>query len=210
MACRAGPCSRGPLRIRRRRVPAGKAAEALDAVPTSGGPIGGTLVPKSADERGWGWQVKAMMNPATPRPFYNRAKEAAAPGQADHQLHDLELQPRALLRSRASTSTTSGSRCSTARCRTTRSGGCCWHVRARGAAPMIRMPDALESSIQKATDLGAIGIIVPDGGRRARGARRGAVLALSAVRPPQLGRRLFRPGRGPSSTTARRSTTTCS
>ena len=30
-----------------------------------------------------------------------------------------------------------------------------------GAAPMIRMPDALESSIQKATDLGAIGIIVP-------------------------------------------------
>ena len=30
-----------------------------------------------------------------------------------------------------------------------------------GAAPMIRMPDALESNIQKATDLGAIGIIVP-------------------------------------------------
>src|SRR5687768_17883137 len=32
---------------------------------------------------------------------------------------------------------------------------------AEGGAPMIRMPDALESSIQKATDLGAIGIIVP-------------------------------------------------
>jgi 2-keto-3-deoxy-L-rhamnonate aldolase RhmA len=32
---------------------------------------------------------------------------------------------------------------------------------ADGAAPMIRMPDALESSIQKATDLGAVGIIVP-------------------------------------------------
>src|SRR6186713_874213 len=30
-----------------------------------------------------------------------------------------------------------------------------------GAAPMVRMPDALESSIQKATDLGALGIIVP-------------------------------------------------
>src|SRR5262245_39416650 len=44
--------------------------------PASGGPIGGTLTPKSADERGWGWQVKAMMNPATPRPLYNRAKEA--------------------------------------------------------------------------------------------------------------------------------------
>ena len=30
-----------------------------------------------------------------------------------------------------------------------------------GAAPMIRMPDALEANIQKATDLGALGIIVP-------------------------------------------------
>ena len=39
-------------------------------------PIGGTLTPKKADERGWGWQVKAMMNAATPRPLYNRAKEA--------------------------------------------------------------------------------------------------------------------------------------
>ena len=28
-----------------------------------GGPIGGTLTPAKADERGWGWQVKAMMNP---------------------------------------------------------------------------------------------------------------------------------------------------
>jgi 2-keto-3-deoxy-L-rhamnonate aldolase RhmA len=34
----------------------------------------------------------------------------------------------------------------------------CPHV---GASPFIRMPDELESSIQKATDLGAIGIIMP-------------------------------------------------
>ena len=32
---------------------------------------------------------------------------------------------------------------------------------ADGAAPMIRTPDALESTIQKVTDLGAIGVIVP-------------------------------------------------
>ena len=38
-------------------------------------PIGGTLTPAKPDERGWGWQVKASINPATPRPFYNRAKE---------------------------------------------------------------------------------------------------------------------------------------
>src|SRR4030095_9580481 len=30
-----------------------------------------------------------------------------------------------------------------------------------GGAPMIRMPDALEANIQKATDLGVLGIIVP-------------------------------------------------
>ena len=43
---------------------------------TPGAPIGGTLTPKAADARGWGWQVKALMNTATPRPLYNRAKEA--------------------------------------------------------------------------------------------------------------------------------------
>jgi 2-keto-3-deoxy-L-rhamnonate aldolase RhmA len=30
-----------------------------------------------------------------------------------------------------------------------------------GAAPMIPMPDALESSIPKATDLGVLGVIIP-------------------------------------------------
>ena len=50
---------------------------APDAGPSRPGTlVGGTLTPKKADERGWGWQVKAMMNPATPRPLYNRAKEA--------------------------------------------------------------------------------------------------------------------------------------
>ena len=53
-----------------------------------------------------------------------------------------------------------------------------------GAAPMIRMPDALESSIQKATDLGAIGIIVPtvDDALEARDAARFS-------RYPPVGRR---------------------
>src|SRR5215207_11201778 len=38
-----------------------------------GAPIGGTIEPNKPDARGWGWQVKAIMNPATPRPLYNRA-----------------------------------------------------------------------------------------------------------------------------------------
>ena len=41
----------------------------------TGAPIGGTLTPAPVDARGWGWQVKASMNPATPRPLYNKAKE---------------------------------------------------------------------------------------------------------------------------------------
>src|SRR5262245_45085462 len=42
---------------------------------TNGSLIGGTLTPAKPDARGWGWQVKSEINPATPRPFYNKAKE---------------------------------------------------------------------------------------------------------------------------------------
>src|SRR5688572_19046891 len=41
----------------------------------TGAPIGGTLTPAKADARGWGWAVKASVNRATKRPFYNKAKE---------------------------------------------------------------------------------------------------------------------------------------
>jgi hypothetical protein len=42
----------------------------------AGGPMAqGTLTPMTPDARGWGWQVKASVNPNTPRPFYNVAKE---------------------------------------------------------------------------------------------------------------------------------------
>ena len=128
--------------------------------PTGGAPIGGTLTPKKADERGWGWQVKAMMNPATPRPLYNRAKEA-------------------LLNDRQITSYTISSFDADLYCEVGKHFDYIWfemqhstmswdEVRRMiaacpevGAAPMVRMPDAFESSIQKATDLGALGIIVP-------------------------------------------------
>ena len=127
---------------------------------TGGAPIGGTLTPKKADERGWGWQVKAVMNPATPRPLYNRAKEA-------------------LLNDRQITSYTISSFDAELYCEVAKHFDYIWfemqhstmswdEVRRMlaacpraGAAPFIRMPDALESSIQKATDLGALGIIVP-------------------------------------------------
>lgn len=126
----------------------------------AGAPIGGTLTPKKADERGWGWQVKAMMNPATPRPLYNRAKEA-------------------LLNDRQITSYTISSFDPDLYCEVAKHFDFIWfemqhstmswdEIRRMlaacpraGAAPFVRMPDAFESSIQKATDLGALGIIVP-------------------------------------------------
>ena len=122
--------------------------------------IGGTLTPATPDARGWGWQVKASVNPKTPRPFYNKAKEL-------------------LFQDKQITSYTIDRYDEAAYCEIAKHFDYIWfemqhstmswdEVRRMilacpgvGAAPMIRMPDALESSIQKATDLGAIGIIVP-------------------------------------------------
>src|SRR5687767_14310286 len=122
--------------------------------------IGGTLTPAKADERGWGWQVKASVNPNTPRPFYNKAKEL-------------------LFQDQQITSYTIATYDEDFYCEAAKHFDYIWfemqhstmsydEVRRMilacprvGAAPMIRMPDALESSIQRATDLGAIGIIVP-------------------------------------------------
>src|SRR5262245_34201773 len=124
------------------------------------GLIGGTLTPAKPDARGWGWQVKAMMDPAIPRPLYNRAKER-------------------LLQDKQITSYTISSYDPELYCEVGKHFDYIWfemqhstmsydEIRrmllacpGAGAAPMVRMPDALESSIQKATDLGALGIIVP-------------------------------------------------
>jgi 2-keto-3-deoxy-L-rhamnonate aldolase RhmA len=129
--------------------------------PDNGALIGGSITPDKPDARGWGWQVKALMNPKTPRPLYNKAKEL-------------------LLQDKIITSYTISTFNAELYCEVRKHFDYIWfemqhstmswdEVRrmiltcpgADGGAPMIRMPDALESSIQKATDLGAIGIIVP-------------------------------------------------
>jgi 2-keto-3-deoxy-L-rhamnonate aldolase RhmA len=145
--------------------------------------IGGTLTPAKPDARGWGWQVKASMNPNTPRPLYNKAKEL-------------------LLQDKQITSYTIDRYDEAAYCEIAKHFDYIWfemqhstmswdEVRRMilacpgvGAAPFIRMPDALESSIQKATDLGSIGIIVPtvDDALEARDAARFS-------RYPPVGRR---------------------
>jgi len=142
---------------------AANAAAITSATPNTGnnGLIGGSTLPDKPDARGWGWQVKALMSPDTPRPLYNRAKEL-------------------LLQDKTVTSRTISTFDPDLYCEVRKHYDYVWfemqhstmswdEVRRMiiscpgvdGAAPFIRMPDAFESSIQKATDLGAIGIIVP-------------------------------------------------
>jgi 2-keto-3-deoxy-L-rhamnonate aldolase RhmA len=136
------------------------AQQTAPAAATNGKLIGGTLTPAKPDARGWGWQVKAEVNPATRRPFYNKAKEL-------------------LFQDKQITSYTISSYDPDLYCEVAKHFDYTWFemqhstmswddVRrmilacvGAGAAPMIRMPDALEANVQKATDLGAIGIIVP-------------------------------------------------
>jgi 2-keto-3-deoxy-L-rhamnonate aldolase RhmA len=139
------------------------AAAIASATPNAanGALIGGSTLPDKPDARGWGWQVKSLMSPDTPRPLYNKAKEL-------------------LLQDKTVTSYTISSFNSEQYCEIRKHFDFVWfemqhstmswdEVRRMilacpgpdGAAPFIRMPDALEANIQKATDLGAVGIIVP-------------------------------------------------
>jgi 2-keto-3-deoxy-L-rhamnonate aldolase RhmA len=129
--------------------------------PGNGNLVGGSILPDKPDARGWGWQVKALMSPDTPRPLYNKAKENLLQGKRVNSRTISSFDPENY-------------------CETRKHYDFVWfemqhstmswdEVRRMiltcpgpdGAAPFIRMPDALESSLQKATDLGAIGIIVP-------------------------------------------------
>src|SRR5689334_7575897 len=121
----------------------------------------GTVPMTPVDARGWGWQVKASVSPTTPRPFYNKAKEM-------------------LFQDKQITCLTSSTFNPDLYCEVRKHFDYVWfemqhstmswdEVRRMilacpgpdGAAPMIRMPDALEANMQKATDIGAVGIIVP-------------------------------------------------
>jgi 2-keto-3-deoxy-L-rhamnonate aldolase RhmA len=113
------------------------------------------------DSKGWGWQTKAYVSSDYKRPFYSRAKEMLF---SDKQV----------------TSYTIGRLDPQLYCETRKHFGFIWFEMQHstmswddvakmiaacpgpdGASPMIRMPDQMESSIQKATDLGAIGLVFP-------------------------------------------------
>jgi 2-keto-3-deoxy-L-rhamnonate aldolase RhmA len=142
--------------------PANAAAIAA-ATPNAGnnGLIGGSTLPDKPDARGWGWQVKALMSPDTPRPLYNKAKELMLQDKMVSSLTISSLNPDLYCEARKhvdfvwfemqhSTMSWDDIRRMVIAC-----------PGVEGAAPFIRMPDQLEANMQKATDTGAVGIIMP-------------------------------------------------
>ena len=117
--------------------------------------------PLPVDPRGWGWQTKSYVSANYKRPFYNKAKEMLFSGKQVTSFTISALDPPFY-------------------CEVRKHYGFVWFEMQHstmtwddvakmiaacpgpdGAAPFIRMPDQFESSIQKATDLGAIGLIFP-------------------------------------------------
>jgi 2-keto-3-deoxy-L-rhamnonate aldolase RhmA len=68
-----------------------------------------------------------------------------------------------------------------------------WACRGAPAVPFVRVPDATESEIQKATDIGILGIIVPTVETAEK-----AQAAVSWAKYPPLGRRSQGLGQGPA------------
>ena len=130
--------------------------------------------PMAVDSRDWGWMSKSYVSSSYKRPFYNKAKELLFSGKQVTSYTISTFDPEFY-------------------CEVRKHYGFVWFEMQHstmswdniakmiaacpgpdGAAPMIRMPDQLESSIQKATDLGAIGLIFPtmrDGNQALEAAR---------------------------------------
>ena len=121
----------------------------------------GEVVPLVPDARGWGWMTKSYVSPDAKRPFYNMAKEE-------------------LFNDKQVTSYTISAFDTAFYCEAKKHYDYIWFEMQHStlsfdevrrmvtacpglgfAAPMIRMPDALEANVQKAVDLGVLGIIIP-------------------------------------------------
>ena len=112
------------------------------------------------DSRGWGWMVKTYVEKAQ-RPLWNQAKEKLLNDGKVTSVTISSFQPETYCEARKhwdyvwfemqhGTMSFAEVQKMIAAC-----------PGVKGAAPMIRMPDALEANVQKATDLGVMGIVVP-------------------------------------------------
>jgi 4-hydroxy-2-oxoheptanedioate aldolase len=112
------------------------------------------------DSRGWGWMVKTYVEKAQ-RPLWNQAKEKLLNDGKVTSVTISSFQPEIYCEARKhwdyvwfemqhATLTFAEVQKMIAAC-----------PGVKGAAPFIRMPDALEANVQKATDLGVMGIVVP-------------------------------------------------
>jgi 2-keto-3-deoxy-L-rhamnonate aldolase RhmA len=112
------------------------------------------------DSRGWGWMVKSWLVNAQ-RPLWNQAKEELLQNKKVTSVTISTFNPEQYCEARKhwdyvwfemqhSTLSFADVQRMIAAC-----------PGVKGAAPFIRMPDALEANIQKATDLGIMGIVMP-------------------------------------------------
>jgi 2-keto-3-deoxy-L-rhamnonate aldolase RhmA len=123
----------------------------------------GTLTPIKVDERGEGWMVKNYLNPKH-LPLYNTAKQKLLDQKQVNSYTISRLDPELYCETRKhydfiwfemqhSTMTWGDMEKMIAACPGMQNG----YV----AAPMIRMPNDIESDMQKGGDIGALGFVVP-------------------------------------------------
>jgi 2-keto-3-deoxy-L-rhamnonate aldolase RhmA len=123
------------------------------------GAWGAAAVP--VDSRGWGWMTKSYVSANAKRPLWNQAKEELFQDKKVTSVTISSFNPEQYCEARKhwdyvwfemqhATLTFAEVQKMIAAC-----------PGVKGAAPMIRMPDALEANIQKATDLGVMGIVMP-------------------------------------------------
>jgi 2-keto-3-deoxy-L-rhamnonate aldolase RhmA len=123
----------------------------------------GTLTPLKLDDRGEGWMVKGYLDPKH-LPLYNTAKQKLLDQKQVNSYTISRLDPELYCETRKhydfiwfemqhSTMTWADMEKMIAACPGMQNG----YV----AAPMIRMPDDIESNMQKGGDIGALGFVIP-------------------------------------------------
>jgi 2-keto-3-deoxy-L-rhamnonate aldolase RhmA len=149
----------------------------------------GTLTPLPVDARGEGWMVKSYLDPAH-LPLYNQAKQKLLDQKQVTSKTISRLDPEGYCEARKhwdfiwfemqhSTMTWGDMEKMIAACPGMLNG--------MTGAPMIRMPNTLESDMQKGGDIGALGFIIPTISSGAVDAS--SVLGVRFARYPPVGRR---------------------